>query len=75
MKIKESEARKLANMLKVDLRKTPIKEWVFGLKVEHEHDNVTKGDHFTVAQIAAAHIKEHPRYYHYLKQMEDFLGI
>ena len=75
MKISENKARELARYLKIDLRKTPIKEWIFGLKVEHEHDDVTLGDHVKIAKIAASHVREHPRYYYYLKTMEKYLNI
>lgn len=75
MKISDTEAKKLAQELNVDLRKTPLSEWKYGIHVEHEHsDIVCEGNgNLKFAKIARAHIKEHPRYYHYLAIMEKML--
>jgi hypothetical protein len=73
MKITKQRALELAEDFKIDLSKTPLSEWMLGLKIEQEHDDVTLGDINKVAKIAAAHIKEHPRYYYYLNKMEKLL--
>ena len=49
---------------------TDYKEFAMGMKVELEHDDVTKGDPTKTAKIALAHLKEKPNYYTLLKKVE-----
>lgn len=67
----------LANMFGVNYKRTPLKEWHFGLNVELEHGtkygkttNITNNDLVTTARIVLAHLKESPRYYKYLQEMQ-----
>jgi len=64
--------------------KIPFKELKRGIKVEREHGpqrkggisnktDVTGGNKCKTAKIAAAHLKEDPRYYKYLEKMEKNL--
>jgi 3-methyladenine DNA glycosylase AlkC len=41
-----------------------------GLKIEKEHDDITKGDPEMIMKIIMAHLKENPRYYTELAKME-----
>lgn len=76
VKITNKIARRLADHFGIDLRKIPLKEWRYALKVELEHGteysttNVTNDDLSMTAQIALAHLMEYPDYYSRLKQME-----
>lgn len=53
------------------LKKFNKKQARMGMKVEHEHDDVTHGDSTLTAKIAAAHLKEDPEYYTKLKAVEE----
>lgn len=76
MKITPTIAKKLAKDLGLNLRKVPLTQWTFGLKVELEHGtvrdltNVTNDDLVVTAKIALAHLLEYPDYYVRLKKME-----
>lgn len=77
MKITPTIAKKLAKDLGLNLRKVPLSQWTFGLKVELEHGkagieltNVTNDDLMMTAKIALAHLLEFPDYYARLKKME-----
>lgn len=61
----ESEFDKFVNELLKDYDDREVKS---GLEIEKEHDDVTKGDKLKRAKIAAAHLKENPRYYQKLKR-------
>jgi hypothetical protein len=43
-------------------------EFHMGMNVEMEHQDVTKGNVVMTAKIAAAHLKENPKYYTLLKK-------
>lgn len=43
-------------------------EFHMGMNVEMEHEDVTKGNIVKTAKIAAAHLKENPKYYTLLKK-------
>ena len=68
MIITKEIARRLASRFNVDLQKTPIDEYIFGLKTEYEHRDVIGDNKFILARIVNAHLKENPRSYWYLKQ-------
>jgi hypothetical protein len=70
MKITRKEAKILGKLFKVKYSKTPFSEWVFGLNVETEHAKTINGDIFLISLIVLDHLKENPRYYHFLKEME-----
>lgn len=61
------EFDKLVNELSKKFKKREIQK---GIKVEREHDDITKGDPKLVTKIVAAHLKELPDYYTRLKKME-----
>lgn len=43
-------------------------EFLLGMNVELEHQDITKGNIVKTAKIAAAHLKEKPNYYTLLKK-------
>lgn len=45
-----------------------IDEFTQGMNVELEHQDVTNGDIVMTAKIAAAHLRENPKYYSLLKK-------
>jgi hypothetical protein len=69
------EARPLGDKLDVDWSKISIDEFVAGLAVESEHDDGTILDvvdsDLDLAKIVTAHLKEDPKYYTKLKQVEE----
>lgn len=67
-KITKEQAKILANFFKINLKKTPFKEYLEGLNIELEHSDVIHGDMYTLGLIVNAHLREHPRYYYYLKK-------
>lgn len=44
------------------------KQFHMGMNVEMEHQDVTSGNVVKTAKIAAAHLKENPKYYTLLKR-------
>lgn len=77
-------SKRLASKLDVDTKKIPLKEFKKGIKVEKEHGpvskggvsrstDVTQGNKKKTAKIAAAHLKESPKYYQELAKMEKKL--
>lgn len=78
MKINKKEAIRLAKKYKINLDIIPIEEWQYGLNVELEHGsklskltNITKDNHDIISKIVIAHILESPRYYRFLKKLEE----
>lgn len=76
--ITKKKAKDLGEHFKINFKVVPFLEWYNGLKIELEHGsklgkltNVTKNALDSTAKIAIAHLIEDPRYYHYLKKMED----
>jgi hypothetical protein len=67
-KITKEQAKILAKFFKIDLKKTPFKEYLEGLNIEREHADVIHGDVYTLGLIVNAHLRENPRYYYYLKK-------
>lgn len=63
-------ARKLAKEYNINLNVIDLDEFLFGLKVELEHRDITKGYYNLTTKIVIAHLKEDPRYYYYLRKME-----
>lgn len=61
------EFDKLIAALSKKFKKGEIKK---GIKVEREHDDITKGNPKLVGKIVAAHLKELPDYYTKLQKME-----
>ena len=68
-RITKEQAKILAKFFKINLKKTPFKEYIDGLNIELEHSDVIRGDIYTLGLIVNAHLREHPRYYFYLKKM------
>ncbi len=61
----------VAKKLKLDPKKYSMKQFAMGMKVEHEHKDLTKGDPLKTAKIVLAHLKELPDYYTRLQKMES----
>ncbi len=59
----ESEAREVARKLRVNLKRTPIREWTAGMNDEREHGSLTCCDPVETGMIARDHVRKHPRYY------------
>lgn len=57
--------------LDIDPEAIPMEELKKGLKVEQEHEDITKGDKLITLKIALAHLKELPDYYTRLTKMEQ----
>lgn len=62
--------REAGRRLKVNWSKTRYTEFRDGLRVEHEHKDVTQGNVLTEGRIALAHLREAPDYYTRLDRME-----
>jgi hypothetical protein len=60
--------RVLALNVGVDLKKVPFEEFKLGMQEELEHDDITNRYPVMTAKIAAAHLREDPRYYTKLKK-------
>lgn len=74
MKITKTDALLLANKYNVDLNVVPISQLHYGLNVELEHTDLTKGNLNKTMKIVLAHLKESPDYYAKLKTMEKKLA-
>jgi hypothetical protein len=72
-KINTSTAHLLATLNNISLKETPLNEIRDGLNIEMEHKDVINGDITTLVKIVKAHLKENPRYYLYLKAVEDIM--
>jgi len=77
MRLTENLARIIADELKIDLKKYPLKNLMQGMKVESEHKDLPGAEpDFALkswviyAQIAYAHMRENVDYYKYLEEME-----
>jgi len=64
---------KIGKKLNIDWHKFSRKQFKKGMKVEHEHDDITHGDLLLTAKIVLAHLKEIPTYYDALENMEKKL--
>lgn len=78
MKINKSTSIKLAKKYKINLDIIDIDEWHYGLNVELEHGsklgkltNITNNSLDMTCKIAIAHLIESPRYYRFLKKLEE----
>lgn len=78
MKINKATSIKLAKKYKINLDIINIDEWHYGLNVELEHGsklgkltNITCNNLDMTCKIALVHLKESPRYYRFLKKLED----
>lgn len=78
MKFTKKQAEKIGNELNLNFKVVNLDEWLFGLNVELEHGkllgkktNITDNNLKKTAQIALAHLIEDPKYYKFLKQMEE----
>ena len=60
----------LAKKLKIDWKDYQKEQFKMGMKVEREHEDITKGDPIKTAKIVIAHLKEVPNYYTKLKKVE-----
>lgn len=63
--ISKEEAKRIYNYMKYDF---DFDQFVLGMNVELEHQDVTDGSLIKTAMIAAAHLREVPDYYTKLKQ-------
>lgn len=70
MKITLKQSNRIGSILGVDWKKISKKEWNYGMNVELEHIDITKGKLLMTGKIAFAHYKELPDYYARLKKME-----
>ena len=59
--VTEEDADKMAHRLR--LRNVPMDEFRRGLNEELEHRDVTRGNALNTGRIAAAHLREDPKYY------------
>lgn len=57
----------------VGIKKYPIKKFKKAMQIEHEHDDLTKGDPIKTAMIVASHLKEGSNYYDELEKLEKKL--
>ena len=78
MKINKTTSIKLAKKYKINLDIIDIDEWHYGLNVELEHGsklgkltNITCNHVDATCKIAIAHLIESPRYYRFLKKLEE----
>lgn len=78
MKINKQTALKLAKKYNINLDIIDIEEWQYGLNVELEHGykigkltNITCNNLDMTCKIAIAHLIESPRYYRFLKKLEE----
>jgi hypothetical protein len=63
--ISAAEAKRIYDYMNYDFN---FKEFVVGMNVELEHQDVTDGSLIKTGMIAAAHLRENPRYYSLLKK-------
>lgn len=74
------DAKKIADILNINLDIIPLKEWRYGMQIEMEHGtwkkitNVTNDNLLLTGKIALVHILEYPNYYTRLKKMEHQLN-
>ena len=61
----------LAKKYNINLDIIPIDEFLFGLNVELEHRNITHGNYKITTKIVIAHLLEDPRYYYFLRKLEQ----
>jgi hypothetical protein len=76
-KISREQANKILEKLGYDFNPT---EFFLGMNVELEHQDVTNGNVLKTAKIAAAHLRENPKYYslllkHVEKKHEQLVGM
>jgi len=67
-----ADARACAVSLRLPTDANTVEQLRIGMEIEHEHDDLIKGDPFQSAMIAAAHIREDPLYYLFLVALENF---
>lgn len=70
MKITKTDALILAEKYKINLDVIPISQLHYGLNVELEHKDITKGNLDKTMKIVISHLKESPNYYSKLKKVE-----
>jgi hypothetical protein len=78
MKINKTTSIKLAKKYKINLDIIDIDEWHYGLNVELEHGsklgkltNITNNSLDMTCKIAISHLIESPRYYRFLRKLEE----
>ena len=78
MKITKATSIKLAKKYKINLDIIDIDEWHYGLNVELEHGskidkltNITNNNLDMTCKIAISHLIESPRYYRFLRKLEE----
>jgi len=78
MKISKSLSIKLAKKYNINLDVVDIDDWHYGLNVELEHGtklgkitNVTNNNIELTSRITLSHLIESPRYYRFLRKLED----
>lgn len=71
----EKVSRKVADAILTKMKYTfNPNEFHMGMNVEMEHEDVTNGNLAKTAKIAAAHLKENPKYYTLLKKYIETPG-
>jgi hypothetical protein len=70
MKITKQQAKKIGDKYKINFDIVPLNEFLNGLNIELEHENITNNDIKMTVKIALAHLEEDPRYYYYLEKQE-----
>lgn len=78
MYIKKSQAERLGKHFNINFDVVLFDEWHHGLNVELEHGtklgtltNITKDSLKNTARIVIAHLIEDPRYYYFLRKIEE----
>lgn len=71
--ITDENLDRITKKLNIDWHKFSKTQFKKGIKVEHEHDDITHGDLLLTAKIVWAHLKENPKYYDALENMEKKL--
>ncbi len=78
MIITKKQASYLGKYFHINYKIIPFNEWLNGLNIELKHgskfgkiSNVSKNDLFITSKIVIAHLLEDPRYYYFLKKMEE----
>lgn len=78
MRITKTAAMRMAQKYNINLDVVPLEQIIAGLKVELEHGskfgrdtNITRDGIETTFRIVLAHLHEDPKYYIFLKKMEE----
>jgi len=72
-KFTRAQALHAAKLLRIRNPEFSLADFLYGMNVELEHQDVTHGSLLKSAKIAYAHLRESPLYYKYLRKMETEL--